>query len=260
MTYEEQVAEARRLIATIDAVEPKQWDLARLCHQIVDVEGIPASRWAADIGRTVKHVYKLRRTWQRFGTHRDLDHDASFHEYFTRAALSDEQLRAAEVVAEERGVTVPTARDRYAEEVRSVRHALANPKVREDVLADTNTRRELYVTAAGDAGRRRELYATAAAVAAEQHAPIATPTPDPAPELTRKRSVYNDLQRVMDARLKLLQALEGFREHGIEPGDRPLLEDAIGQVDNILGWLRAWLEGGGGSSLDTQLDQLLTEG
>lgn len=64
----------------------------------------------------------------------------------------------------------------------------------------------------------------------------------------------------MDARLKLLQALEGFREHGIEAGGRPLLEDAIGQVDNILGWLRAWLEGGGGSSLDAQLDQLLAEG
>lgn len=260
MTYREQVAEARRLIATIDAVEPTQWDLARLCHQVVGQEGIAVSRWAQDIGKSRHHVQRLRRTWERFGDDRHLGDDASFNEYYARADLTEEQIRAGEVVAEDRGVAFATARDRYAHEVRAVRQALARPEVREDVLADADTRRDLYVTAAGDAGRRRELYAAAAAAAAEQHAPTHTPAPDPAPELTRKRSVYNDLQRVMDARLKLLQALEGFREHGIEAGDRPLLDDAINQVDNILGWLRAWLEGGGGSSLDAQLDQLLAEG
>ncbi len=64
-SYKNNVTEAKRLLEVMEAGHLASFDLARLCHVVIDLDGLELDELAADIGRSPDYVDHLRRRGKR---------------------------------------------------------------------------------------------------------------------------------------------------------------------------------------------------
>ncbi len=64
-SYKDQVAEAKRLLEVMEVGQQASSDLAKLCYEVVDMDGVELGKLAADMGRSPDYVDHLRRRGKR---------------------------------------------------------------------------------------------------------------------------------------------------------------------------------------------------
>ncbi len=67
-SYKDKLTEAKRLLEVMEAGQQASLDLAKLCYEVVDMDGVELLKLAADIGRTPDYVDHLRRRGKRHET------------------------------------------------------------------------------------------------------------------------------------------------------------------------------------------------
>ncbi len=67
-SYKDQVAEAKRLLEVMEVGHLASFDLARLCHVVIDLDSVELHKLATDIGRSPDYVDHLRRRGKRHET------------------------------------------------------------------------------------------------------------------------------------------------------------------------------------------------
>ncbi len=67
-SYDDKVTEAKRLLEVMEVGQQVSLDLAKLCYEVVDMDGVELLKLAADIGRTPDYVDHLRRRGKRHET------------------------------------------------------------------------------------------------------------------------------------------------------------------------------------------------
>ncbi len=67
-SYKDKVAEAKRLLQVMEAGQQASLDLAKLCYEVVDIDGAELGTLAADMGRSPDYVDHLRRRGKRHET------------------------------------------------------------------------------------------------------------------------------------------------------------------------------------------------
>ncbi len=59
-SYKDQVAEAKRLLEVMEVGQQASSGLAKLCYEVVDMDGVELLKLAADMGRSPDYVDHLR--------------------------------------------------------------------------------------------------------------------------------------------------------------------------------------------------------
>ncbi len=67
-SYDDKVTEAKRLLEVMEVGQQASSDLAKLCYEVVDMDGVEPRTLAADIARTPDYVGHLRRRGKRHET------------------------------------------------------------------------------------------------------------------------------------------------------------------------------------------------
>ncbi len=67
-SYEDKVTEAKRLLEVMEVGQQASLDLAKLCYEVVDIDGVELGTLAADMGRSPDYVDHLRRRGKRHET------------------------------------------------------------------------------------------------------------------------------------------------------------------------------------------------
>ena len=67
-SYEDKVTEAKRLLEVMKVGQQASLDLAKLCYEVVDMDGVELGPLAADMGRSPDYVGHLRRRGKRHET------------------------------------------------------------------------------------------------------------------------------------------------------------------------------------------------
>ena len=139
MDYAKAVAEARRLVKSVEA---GQWRLAELTYLILVEDGVRMEVWAADVGLSKTYGYQLKAVWAKYG---DQPHTRTFNEYLTLAGVSRRRARQLEREAEASGGNIGTihrnSRDQSEREV--ARRWLRNPQRLHEMLEDRKIRGNL---------------------------------------------------------------------------------------------------------------------
>ncbi len=67
-SYDDKVTEAKRLLEVMEVGQQASSDLAKLCYEVVDMDGVELLKLAADMGRSPDYVDHLRRRGKRHET------------------------------------------------------------------------------------------------------------------------------------------------------------------------------------------------